>query len=183
MRKEEGSKKRGIYHAQLLASQLASQTLMTVMSCHTGCLASQQILPLSLPFSNQCYWSVSGVKGQEHINQGNVADAADKEGLTPDGSMTFSVCHWFVMIIHLLLTEHINRICFLRKKQYSRLLSIIACQIVWVGELFIASDNLLPGSLLFCDVKNKKPISALSQLRSHAANGWFVFCSQTSVFV
>lgn len=83
----------------------ASGTLMTIMSCHTSCRTSQQILPLSLPFSNQCYWSVPGVKGQERINRGRVADAAGGEGLTPDRSMTPPVCHWCVMIIHLPLTQ------------------------------------------------------------------------------
>lgn len=34
-------------------SQPASETFMTVMSCHASCPASQQILPLSLPFSDQ----------------------------------------------------------------------------------------------------------------------------------
>lgn len=62
------------------ASQPTSGTLMTIMSCHTSCRASQQILPLSLPFSNQCHWSVPGVKGQERINRGRVADAAGGEG-------------------------------------------------------------------------------------------------------
>lgn len=69
----------GLCDAQRLASQPASGTLMTIMSCHTSCRASQQILPLSLPFSNQCYWSVPGVKGQERINKGRVADAAGRE--------------------------------------------------------------------------------------------------------
>lgn len=42
-----------VMHSALPASQPASGTLMTIMSCHTSCRASQQILPLSLPFSNQ----------------------------------------------------------------------------------------------------------------------------------
>lgn len=87
------------------ASKPASGTLMTIMSYHTSCRASQQILPLSLPFSNQWHWSVPGVKGQECINRGRVADAAGGGGLTPDRSMTPSVCHWCVMIIHLPLTR------------------------------------------------------------------------------
>ena len=44
-----------VMHSALPASQPASGTLMTIMSCHTSCRASQQILPLSLPFSNQCH--------------------------------------------------------------------------------------------------------------------------------
>lgn len=92
-------------HSALPASQPASGTLMTIMSCHTSCRASQQILPLSLPFSNQCHWSVPGVKGQEPINRGRVADAAGREGLTPDRSMTPPVCHRCVMIIHSPLTR------------------------------------------------------------------------------
>lgn len=59
----EGSRRQGICDAQRLASQPASHltsqpvsgTLMTIMSCHTSCRASQQILPLSLPFSDQCH--------------------------------------------------------------------------------------------------------------------------------
>lgn len=51
----EVGEEQGICNAQRLESQPASGTLMTIMSCHTSCRASQQILPLSLPFSDQCY--------------------------------------------------------------------------------------------------------------------------------
>lgn len=126
-----------VMHSALLASQPASQpasgTLMTIMSCHTGCRASQQILPLSLPFSNQCYWSVPRVKGQEHFNWGRVADIVGREGRTPDRSMTPPFCHWSVMIIHLPLTDRIREyVCLGRNIAKGFYTSIT--EILWVGE-------------------------------------------------